>query len=270
MKILFMGRKAIAARCLAYLREQRWAEIVGVLTDSHLTGSITAAAAREFGLPLYTFEQATTAMLDGILKYDFGVSVLYWRKLKGPFLSVPPLGTLNFHPAPLPDYKGTAGYNLAILENLSQWGVSCHYVDAEIDTGGIVEVSRFPIDREHATVRDLEEQSAHAMEVQFRRVIGRIRQERGLLPTIRNEGGRYISRSEMELMKEIRPGDDVARKVRAFWYPPYDGAYTVIDGVKYTLVDRGILMKLGDPAVTNLHTAPQEATPDPGSELNRL
>lgn len=156
MKILFMGRKQVSANLLRFLTKQDHIEIVGVLTDSHLQGSPTTAAAQELGLPLYTFDTALEAMREGRLKYDLGLSVLYWRKLRDEFLSIPTLGTINFHPALLPEYKGTGGYNLAIMDELNEWGNTAHYVDASIDTGEIIEVDRFPIDAETETAQSLE------------------------------------------------------------------------------------------------------------------
>ena len=47
MKILFMGRKQVSANLLRFLTKQDHIEIVGVLTDSHLQGSPTTAAAQE-------------------------------------------------------------------------------------------------------------------------------------------------------------------------------------------------------------------------------
>jgi len=48
-KILFMGRKRLSANLLRLLSSQDGIEIVGVLTDSHLQGSPTTAAAKELG-----------------------------------------------------------------------------------------------------------------------------------------------------------------------------------------------------------------------------
>ena len=48
--------------------------------------------------------------------------------------------------------------------------------------------------------------------------------------------------------------DDIARKARAFWFPPYDGAFIEIGGQKYTLVDRTILESLADPSSSSLFT----------------
>jgi methionyl-tRNA formyltransferase len=40
---------------------------------------------------------------------------------------------------------------VAILEDLPEWGVSAHFADEDIDTGDLVAVKRFPIDREAET-----------------------------------------------------------------------------------------------------------------------
>ena len=252
MKILFMGRKQVSANLLRFLTKQDHIEIVGVLTDSHLQGSPTTAAAQELGLPLYTFDTALEAMREGRLKYDLGLSVLYWRKLRDEFLSIPILGTINFHPALLPEYKGTGGYNLAIMDELNEWGNTAHYVDASIDTGEIIEVDRFPIEAETETAQSLERKTMQALEDFARRIITRAIESKTKLPTTPNIGGRYVSRDEMEAMKQIRDGDDVEKKIRAFWFPPYDGAYVEIKGQKYTLINRQLLGEIAPKGSTSL------------------
>ena len=39
----------------------------------------------------------------------------------------------------------------------------------------------------------------------------------------------------------MRPGDDIDRKLRAFWYPPYPGAVLEVDGRELTLVSEQLL-----------------------------
>lgn len=258
-RILFMGRKKVSAGLLEFLSSQSGIEIVGVLTDSHLQGSPTTAAAKRLGLPLYTFDTALEAMREGRLKYDLGLSVLYWRKLRDEFLTVPPRGTINFHPAILPEYKGTGGYNLAIMDGLSEWGISAHYIDDSIDTGDLIEVVRFAMDPDTATAQSLERESMQVLDGFAKRLIMQAVESEAKLPTFPNIGGEYTSRAEMEAMKEIRPGDDVGRKIRAFWFPPYDGAYVEIDGQKYTLVDRRILEEVAPKDSTSLFAGSADA-----------
>jgi len=250
--VLFMGRKQVSADLLEYLCSVPSIKIVGVLTDSHLEGSPTAKMATELGLSLYEYDEALALIKSGVLEFQLGISVLYWRILKDEFITHPSKGVINFHPAILPDYKGSGGYNLAILEGLAEWGVSAHYVDEGVDTGNIITVSRFPMDVDGETALSLEGKSMSILEALAKKIIIDAVEAHGLLPSYKNEGGKYLSRSEMEGMKLIRKGDDVPRKVRAFWFPPYDGAYIEIDGNKYTLVDQGILRILTPPDSTSL------------------
>lgn len=255
MNVLFMGRKAAGAEALAWTLTSGH-NVVGVLTDSHLPGSPTAALAESHGLPLYTYEEAVAEVEAGRLSFDLGVSFVYWRILKEPLLSAAMKGIINFHPAPLPDYKGTAGYNMAILDGLDTWGVTAHYVDAGIDTGEIIDVFRFSIDSEEETAYSLERTSMDFLLKLFKKTVRRAAGT-DRLPTTPNVGGRYITRNEMEEMKQIQPGDDVDRKIRAFWFPPYRGAFIEIDGKPYTLVNDQVLSSLTDPGTTSLHVTPR-------------
>ncbi len=244
IKILFMGRKKVAADALSYLLSLECVKVVGVLTDSHLSVSPTHAISKRYGLNEFSFLQALEELKNGTLSFDLGVSVLFWRKLVDEFLSIPKLGVINFHPAPLPDYKGTAGYNLAIMDELDEWGVSSHYMDESIDTGGIIDVIRFPISNKRETAKTIEAKSQPFLYDLFVKNINEIIKLRDKLCVSPNIGGRYVSRKEMNLMKEVRPGDDVSKKIRAFWSPPYDGAFHYVNGVKCTLVDEFILEQL--------------------------
>lgn len=246
VKVLFMGRKPVAEKSLYWLLERLDVEVVGVLTDSHLKSSPCADLAKTNGIPVYDFEEALDSINKGDLKFDLGLSMLYWRKLKEGFIYAPKFKTINFHPAPLPEYKGTAGYNMAILEGLSEWGMTAHYVDEEIDTGEIIEVFSFPICQNTETAKSLERISQDKLYKLFVRIVNEVLAKRKVFKTTPNLGGRYISRAQMEAMKEIKEGDDIPRKIRAFWFPPYDGAYIKINGHKYTLVDQHILNSLSD------------------------
>ncbi len=254
VKILFAGRKLVATRCLEYLLTRENVEIIGVLTDSHLEISPTKNLAVSSGIPIYSFDAALERIGSGKLDFDLGLSVLYWRKLRDGFLTSPVRGFLNFHPAILPEYKGTAGYNLAILESLDSWGVSAHYVDGSIDTGPIIDVAKFPISLNEETAKSLEQKSVEALYEQFKKIVDLALAAEQMLPTKANIGGRYVTRQEMEEMKEVKEGDDVHRKIRAFWFPPYHGAYKVVNGVKCTLIDDFILQQLADPSVSSLFT----------------
>ena len=174
---------------------------------------------------------------------DVVVSFLFWRLIREPLISLGRIGCLNFHPAPLPDFRGLGGYNVAILEGLREWGVSCHFVDEGFDTGDLVEVERFAIDDRAETAFSLDLRSQERLFGLFTRVMRSVLSGEELARAPQGQG-RYVTREEFELLRLVRPGDDLQRKLRAFWYPPHAGAEVEVDGRRFTLVDQSLLAEL--------------------------
>ena len=171
---------------------------------------------------------------------DLVISFLFWKLIREPLVSLGGIGCLNLHPAPLPDFRGVGGLNLAVLDGLREWGVSCHWVDERFDTGDLVEVERFPIDPDTATAFSLDLESQEHLLALFQRVLGRAL-DGGELPREPQGEGRYVTREELEALRVVRPGDDLDRKLRAFWYPPWPGALVQVEGRMLTLVDERLL-----------------------------
>ena len=81
----------------------------------------------------------------------------------------------------------------------------------------------------------------------FERVIDRALGDEELARKPQGEG-RYVTREEFEALRLVRPGDapeETARRIRAFWYPPFEGAVLELDGRRYTLIDEVLLAELG-------------------------
>jgi methionyl-tRNA formyltransferase len=176
-------------------------------------------------------------------RVDLVISFLFWKRIHEPLISLGRIGCLNFHPAPLPDFRGVGGYNVAILEGLDRWGVSCHFVDEDLDTGDLVAVERFAIDPNAETALSLDVESQGRLLELFKRVVDRALAGEELPRKPQGEG-RYVSRAELEELRLVRPGDDVGRKLRAFWYPPWPGALGEVAGGRYTLVDERLLAEI--------------------------
>lgn len=174
---------------------------------------------------------------------DVVISFLFWKLIREPLISLGRIGCLNFHPAPLPDLRGLGGYNVAILEGMREWGVSCHFVDESFDTGDLVEVERFPIDPDAATAFSLDLLSQERLFGLFRRVM-RTAIDGGELPRTAQGPGRYVDADEFERLRRVRPGDDLDRKLRAFWYPPHPGAVVEVEDRELTLVDERLLAEV--------------------------
>ena len=72
------------------------------------------------------------------VKADLFVVVAF-RMLPEMVWSMPPKGTINLHGSLLPDYRGAAPINWAILNGDSQTGVSTFFIEKEIDTGDVIQ-----------------------------------------------------------------------------------------------------------------------------------
>jgi methionyl-tRNA formyltransferase len=236
-----MGKcKRSAARALDWLVAQG-VEVLGVVAAAPDRFTVQEQrldlVAQRHGLPLRSDDDLYAAIDAGELRdVDLVISFLFWKRIRPPLIALGQLGCLNFHPAPLPDFRGLGGYNVAVLEGLSEWGVSCHYVDEELDTGDLVAVDRFAIDPERETAFSLDLVSQERLLALFQRVLGELLAGHELPRSPQGEG-RYVDAAELESLRALRPGDDVERKLRAFWYPPWPGATIELDGRRLTLVD---------------------------------
>ena len=246
MRAVFLGKhKRSAVRALGHLAETGW-EVVAVVAPepAPLTPPQQRLdqAAERHGVPRVDAD-AVYAM--DVAEVDLVISFLFWQRIREPLISAPAIGCLNFHPAPLPDMRGLGGYNVAIAEGLAEWGVSAHFVDEHFDTGDLVAVERFPIDPDAETALSLDIKSQERLYDLFADVIDRALAGEDL-PRAPQGKGRYVTREELEELRRIRPGDDVDRKMRAFWYPPWPGATVEVDGRAVTVVDDRRLQELAE------------------------
>lgn len=236
-----MGRKEYGAKMLEWSVEQD-IEVLAVCSDPCSKENPVIKTAYMLGIPVVSLEEAER------IDTDIVVSYLYSKKIRKPMIENPKFGCINFHPAILPDWRGTAGYNMAILSKLSEWGATAHYVNENIDTGAIIRVFKFNFDYRYETAVSLERKTQIIQMDLFKSVVTDVI-ERGILQSTDQsiEDGCYISREEMNRIKKVDlDKDDLDLKIRAFWFPPYDGAYIEVQGKKYTLVNKEILLSLSD------------------------
>ena len=245
--VLLTKHKRSAVRALEHLVE-RGCEVAAVVAgppDEHTVEvQRVDRAADRHGLR----QAGEDELYDGSIgEVDLVLSFLFPRVIRPPLISLPRLACLNFHPAPLPELRGLGGFNVAILEGWSKYGVSAHHVAESLDTGDLVEVERFSIDSERETAWSLDLKSQERLLGLFARVIDRALAGEEL-PSEPQGEGRYVTREEFESLRVVRPGDPpelTARRIRALWYPPFEGAVLELDGRRYTLVDTQLLEEVG-------------------------
>ena len=93
--------------------------------------------------------------------------------VKQPTLSAPKIGTLNVHPGLLPFFRGVGVVGRAVLHNFPI-GVTCHFVNAGIDTGPILTRRLVPAERSEITLAAVQQRAMETCAMEMVDVIQRI------------------------------------------------------------------------------------------------
>ncbi len=164
MRIVFMGTPDIAATCLRGILDAGF-QVVGVYTQPDrpknrgmkLAYSPVKEVALAYDLPVYqpeNFKDAETVETLKQLQPDVIAVVAYGRILPQSVLDIPVKGCINIHASILPSYRGSAPYQWAVLDGLTETGVTAMYLCKEMDAGDIIDVSKTAIE-ENETAGEL-------------------------------------------------------------------------------------------------------------------
>lgn len=155
MRILFMGTPDFAVEQLRRLVETGH-EICGVFTQPDKPKNrgmkMTFSPVKEYALSQSLDVYQPVKMRDGTalelvqsLKPELIVVAAYGRILPEDILAVPPYGSINVHSSVLPQYRGAAPINWAILDGLQETGVTIMYMAKELDAGDVICVKKTEI-----------------------------------------------------------------------------------------------------------------------------
>ena len=155
MRVVFMGTPDIAATCLKKILADGF-DVVGVYTQPDrpkgrgmkLVASPVKEVAVAAGIPVFqpeNFREEETVEQLRALQPDICAVVAYGRILPQKVLDVPKYGCINIHASLLPKYRGSAPYQWAVLDGLTETGVTAMYLTREMDAGDIIDVSKTPI-----------------------------------------------------------------------------------------------------------------------------
>ena len=150
-----MGTPDIAATCLKKILEDGF-EVVGVYTQPDrpkgrgmkMVFPPVKEVAIANNLPVFqpeSFREEETVQQLRDLKPDVVAVVAYGRILPQKVLDIVPSGFINIHASCLPQYRGSAPYQWAVLDGLAETGVSAQFMVHALDAGAVVGVSKTPI-----------------------------------------------------------------------------------------------------------------------------
>ena len=149
-----MGTPEFAVASLKRLVEEGYNIVAVVTTPDKPAGrgqrmheSDVKVAAREFGLPILQPEKLrdpefVQAMEE--LRPDLGI-VIAFRMLPEVIWAMPRYGTFNLHASLLPQYRGAAPINWAIINGEKETGITTFLLNHEIDKGAIIGQRKMPI-----------------------------------------------------------------------------------------------------------------------------
>lgn len=257
MRVVFMGTPDIAATCLKKILSDGF-EVVGVYTQPDrpkgrgmkMVASPVKEVALAAGIPVFqpeNFREEETVEALRELKPDVCAVVAYGRILPQKVLDVPKYGCINIHASVLPKYRGSAPYQWAVLDGLTETGVTAMYLCREMDAGDIIDVSKTPIG-ENETAGELLDRLAELGADLLSKTLRRFASE-GKVPAV-PQNPDEVSYAPM-LDKTMCPIDwnKTARQVHNHvrGLHPWPVATMVLQGKKFKVHDTRVVSGSGTP-----------------------
>jgi methionyl-tRNA formyltransferase len=148
LRIVFMGTPEFAVGILDAIVKQNQHEIVGVITAADKPAGrgqkLKYSAVKEYALaqnlpllqPTNLKDETFLAELKA-LNANLHIVVAF-RMLPKVVWDMPEFGTFNLHASLLPNYRGAAPINWAIINGETKTGVTTFFIDDKIDTGAMI------------------------------------------------------------------------------------------------------------------------------------
>lgn len=158
MRIVFFGTPHFAAIILNYLIEQP-VEIAAVVSrpdkpkgrSKKPQPTALKSVAKQHNIPIYQPKKASDPEFVAFLKTldaDLFIVAAYAEILKENILTLPHLGCINVHGSILPQYRGAAPVQRALMAGEKQTGVSIMKMVLEMDAGDVYSIVKIPIPEE--------------------------------------------------------------------------------------------------------------------------
>lgn len=239
LRIIFMGTPEFAVPSLEILVENKF-NVVAVITapdkpqgrGQKLVPSPVKECALQYNIPvLQPTNLKSPEFLNELKSFNANLQVVVaFRMLPEAVWSMPALGTFNLHASLLPQYRGAAPINWAIINGEKETGVTTFFLRHEIDTGSIIFQEKEPI-LDSDDVGTLYERLMKKGSQLVLKTVKAI--ETGNYPSVPQSNGIEIKHAP-KIFKETcqvnwnQPGDHIVNFVRGL--SPYPGAWTILNG----------------------------------------
>lgn len=263
MRIVFMGTPEFAKASLQEINENSKHEVVGVVTvpdkpagrGQKIHQSEVKKYAEENNLKLFQPDKLRNEeFIKSLQDLDADVFVVVaFRMLPKAIWTIPSKGTFNLHGSLLPQYRGAAPINWAVMNGEKETGVTTFMIDKEIDTGKMLLSESILID-ENATAGEIHDE---LMAIGQKLVVK-------TLDGLENDSIKAVSQKNAEELKaapKIFKEDckidwnksiyEIHNHVRGL--SPYPSAWTIINGKSAKILRTRISSEDFDAEQKNLH-----------------
>lgn len=155
LRIVYMGTPEFAVESLKRLVEGGY-NVVGVITMPDKPMGRHGSVLQPSPVKQYALSQGLNILQPEKLKDEEFVAslralkadlqiVVAFRMLPEVVWNMPPMGTFNLHASLLPQYRGAAPINWAVINGDTETGITTFFLKHEIDTGEIIDQVRVPI-----------------------------------------------------------------------------------------------------------------------------
>jgi len=232
IKIILLSANLFGYELLKEILKIEKAEVVAIMTlneksKTKMYDSIEGSRWHEFGIPVYGVGDINKELKPiKLLSPDFVIMAGWRQVINKEILDLPLKGFIGFHPALLPQGRGSAPIINTILTGLKKSGVTMFYLREGIDDGDIIGKLEFKIEKDDYA-QDLYYKAIDAGKKLIKKFLPLL--IRGKAPKIPQDETRatYFPRrtlkdNKIDLAKE-KP-EEIYAKIRAF-SKPYKGAY---------------------------------------------
>ncbi|MFT7251629.1 MAG: methionyl-tRNA formyltransferase [Flavobacterium sp.] len=236
LKIVFMGTPDFAVGILDTINKNEY-EIVGVITAADKPAGrgqkVSTSAVKEYALAnnlrlLQPTNLKNETFLDELKSLEANLQVVVaFRMLPEAVWKMPSLGTFNLHASLLPEYRGAAPINWAIINGETKTGVTTFFIDDKIDTGAIILKKETPISKTETvgTLHDRLMQLGSEAVLETLELIEKEKASTTIQPESKGLKTAYKLDKDNCKIDWTKPGEDIYNQIRGL--NPYPAAWTL-------------------------------------------
>lgn len=237
LRVVFMGTPDFAQTCLDTLVKSHH-QVVGVVTaidkpagrGKQIRTSAVKKGALSLGLPLLQPERLKDKkFIEALQQWNADVFVVVaFRMIPKEVWTLPKRGTFNLHASLLPNYRGAAPINWALIDGQKTTGVTTFFIDDKIDTGAILlqkEIEVAPDETAGSLHDKLAPTGANLVVETLDALVSGIRPQPQLLQG-NEKAAPKLNKTNTKINWE-KPAQEIVNHIHGL--SPYPGAWTTIE-----------------------------------------